>query len=190
MRGRDITGQKFGMLTAMYPTDSRNNGSVVWHFMCDCGQEADKPLNSVTSGKLHSCGCLRGQHNNSGESVSGLRFGKLTAVEPTSKRIRGSAVWKFRCDCGNDCEHLLVDVRRGNTRSCGCLKRHKQIDGTGQKFGYLTAISPTDKIYRGGIVWKFRCFCGNEIERPLYAARAGKVKSCGCMRYSGLRNHK
>lgn len=189
-RGRDITGQKFGLLTAMHPTEERNNGSVVWHFLCDCGMETNKPLNSVTSGKVLSCGCLRGRHKAEGRNIAGQKFGKLTALHPTSERIHGSVVWRFHCDCGNECEFGLHDVKSGNTSSCGCQKHHRSIDATGQQFGCLTAICATEKTHKGCIVWRFKCLCGNEIERSLSSVRAGQVKSCGCMRFSGLRNHK
>lgn len=31
-RGKDLTGQKFGRLTALYPTNKRQNDSVIWAF--------------------------------------------------------------------------------------------------------------------------------------------------------------
>ncbi|MBQ0037231.1 MAG: hypothetical protein KBS74_01015 [Clostridiales bacterium] len=37
---KDITGQRKGRLTALYPTDKRDGkGSVIWHCKCDCGGE-------------------------------------------------------------------------------------------------------------------------------------------------------
>ena len=37
---RDITGQRFGLLTAQYPLPARDaSGSTVWHCRCDCGGE-------------------------------------------------------------------------------------------------------------------------------------------------------
>lgn len=36
-RPRDLSGQKFGLLTAMYPTERRDHrGSVYWHCVCEC----------------------------------------------------------------------------------------------------------------------------------------------------------
>ena len=38
----DITGQRFGRLTALYATDRRDNsGYKIWHCYCDCGNEID-----------------------------------------------------------------------------------------------------------------------------------------------------
>ena len=192
--GRNISGQKFGHLTALRPTDMRNNGSVVWTFICDCGNQTDKPLNSVTSGKLQSCGCMRGKHNGLENDVTGYKFGRLTALYATDQKSGGHTVWRFRCDCGNEIEQRLVDVKRGNTQSCGCLRdeyfSNRKIDISGQQFGFLKAICPMDYTYRGCIVWKFRCICGNEIEKSASMVKSGHVKSCGCMRYSGLIHQK
>lgn len=56
---KDISNQKFGKLTALYPTDRRHYGSVIWHCRCDCGNECNTPSDSLISGHTASCGCLR-----------------------------------------------------------------------------------------------------------------------------------
>ena len=52
---RDITGQKFGRLTAMYYV-----GHSKWHCKCDCPEENEVEvyLGDLTRGKVKSCGCL------------------------------------------------------------------------------------------------------------------------------------
>lgn len=55
---KDITGQKFGRLTAVKLTDKRYGASCVWLCKCDCGNEKEVPLMSLTSGNTRSCGCL------------------------------------------------------------------------------------------------------------------------------------
>lgn len=62
-RAKDITGQRFGRLTALNPTDKRRNGRVVWHCQCDCGNMIDVPINYLTSGDTQSCGCLKNELN-------------------------------------------------------------------------------------------------------------------------------
>lgn len=57
---KNITGQRFGRLTALYPLDKRDNkGSVMWHCKCDCGNEADISVNCLVHGNYKSCGCLK-----------------------------------------------------------------------------------------------------------------------------------
>ncbi len=54
----DITGQKFGHLTALYPIEKRAaNGGLIWHCDCDCGNKCDVEMNALTRGHTRSCGC-------------------------------------------------------------------------------------------------------------------------------------
>lgn len=53
--------------------------------------------------------------------IAGKRFGRLTAVAPTTLRSGGHLVWKFRCSCGTIKNIDANHVRAGLTRSCGCL---------------------------------------------------------------------
>lgn len=56
---KNITNKKFGLLTALYPTEEKNSsGCYYWHCICDCGNEKDVPLNYLTAGVTRSCGCL------------------------------------------------------------------------------------------------------------------------------------
>ena len=59
-RARDLTGQRFGRLVALYRVKSVgivNVTSAWWHCKCDCGVEFDTMTNSLTRGKTVSCGC-------------------------------------------------------------------------------------------------------------------------------------
>lgn len=57
MRMRDITGQKFGRLTALWRVSA--GGRSKWHCKCDCGAETEVLLCNLTQGRQLSCGCLR-----------------------------------------------------------------------------------------------------------------------------------
>jgi hypothetical protein len=54
--------------------------------------------------------------------IAGRRFERLTCIRPLERRGR-QTVWFCRCDCGNEFTALRSNIRRGITRSCGCLKR-------------------------------------------------------------------
>lgn len=47
------------------------------------------------------------------------RYGKLTVVSLEQKHPK--AIWKCLCDCGRYKEVKGIDLRSGNTKSCGCL---------------------------------------------------------------------
>lgn len=58
-----------------------------------------------------------------GTDLTGKRFGRLVAVEIAERATHGSKLkWLCRCDCG---EMIVVNggnLRRGVTRSCGCIR--------------------------------------------------------------------
>lgn len=58
---RNLVGQRFGRLTAIRPTDERENvtGSVIWECRCDCGNTAFVSSTALTSGNTTSCGCYK-----------------------------------------------------------------------------------------------------------------------------------
>lgn len=55
--------------------------------------------------------------------ITGQRFGRLTAIECVGSNGRSSARWIFKCDCGNTTITESTSVRRGVTKSCGCLNQ-------------------------------------------------------------------
>lgn len=57
--------------------------------------------------------------------------------------------------------------------------RAKNIKGL--EFGFLTAIEPTDKKYRGDTIWRCRCRCGNYIDVPVASLTQFNTMSCGCL---------
>jgi hypothetical protein len=62
--------------------------------------------------------------------ISGFRSGKLVAMSVTDKRTStGCAIWLCKCDCGNSCEIRGEYIKRGHTKSCGCInKPHGMTD--------------------------------------------------------------
>lgn len=124
--------------------------------------------------------------------ITGKVFGRLTAIEPTEQRKCGAVVWKCNCECGN----VEVYVSRsqltcGKSKSCGCLRsekvaeKNKEIkkkDITGQKFGRLTAVRPTNIRNNGYIIWECKCECGKkEVYVNLHNLTRGDTLSCGCL---------
>ena len=130
---RDITGQRFGRLTALRPTGQLDrSGGLLWHCRCDCGGEIDVPLHQLTAGYRKSCGCLSHPPR---KDYAGKRFGMLTVLDYAGKK-NGMHRWRCRCDCGQETVVGQTLLQSGKTKSCGCLQRQmyaenlKLIDGT------------------------------------------------------------
>ena len=73
------------------------------------------------------------------KDISGQRFGRLVAIQPTMMRSCTYVVWECKCDCGNTVLVASNQLRNGNTKSCGCLRKDyitKELtkDLTGQRF--------------------------------------------------------
>lgn len=123
---KDLTGQTFGYLTALYPLDERRNGNVVWQCKCKCGNDAQVIAASLISGKTKSCGCYSREvtTKNNTIDITGQKFGNLTAIRSTGilDEQTHMFLWEFKCDCGNTKLLPCGWVTCGNTTSCGCSK--------------------------------------------------------------------
>jgi hypothetical protein len=51
------------------------------------------------------------------ENLVGLKYGLLTVVE----RVGGK--WLCQCDCGQSAQVLATNLKKGNSKSCGCSRR-------------------------------------------------------------------
>lgn len=58
VQGKDITGQRFGKLTVLYPCSYKKRSTIIWHCKCDCGNECDIDGSNLRAGKTNSCGCI------------------------------------------------------------------------------------------------------------------------------------
>lgn len=115
--------------------------------------------------------------------LEGKRFGRLTVIGRAAEKDKSGRCWLWEClcDCGNTCLVPGNWLTHGKKRSCGCLqKENRENDVTGQRFGHLTAVRPTEKTGRKGMVWVWRCDCGNLVEATIDAVKSGGRRSCGC----------
>lgn len=117
-------GEKYGRLTAMEFVRVSNKRTI-WKWRCDCGKMKEIPSSAVKGGAVQSCGCLRKERVGTKRmDHTGEKYGRLTAIEFV--KTTGSShdsIWKFQCDCGKMKNVIMNKVKRGDTRSCGCLQR-------------------------------------------------------------------
>lgn len=122
------------------------------------------------------------------KDLTNQQFGLLTALRKVRSEQGKGVIWLCQCACGNEKEVPTMRLCSGHIRSCGCLKKiHAasihQADITGQVFGHLTALRPTEKrSAAGSVVWELRCDCGNAAYYDVSTLVSGRAVSCGCLR--------
>ena len=130
----DRTGQKYHRITFLEFVDRAENGAARWKVRCDCGTEFIALATNVTCGGTKSCGCYRNEQNRnrhkmrhakSFQDLTGQRMHKLTFIRWVGRNQYGNAIWKMRCDCGVEFETLATLVKKGETTSCGCIRKSK-----------------------------------------------------------------
>lgn len=115
----DLTGKRYGKLLVLRRGEDRYTKSgrrlITWICLCDCGNEIQVDANNLRNGNTTSCGCKTPCID-----LKGMRFGKLEVLERVENNYRGDAMWKCKCDCGNETIVVGKSLRNGSTKSCGC----------------------------------------------------------------------
>jgi hypothetical protein len=120
--------------------------------------------------------------------LTGQRFGRLTVVS-RAPNYGTSAAWFCICECGKTLENKIraADLRKGHTKSCGCLAKELQAEkgrqmlykhGHAGKHKQTREASPT---YRSWASMHVRC---RRPDRIYYAGRGIVV----CERWDDFEN--
>jgi len=76
--------------------------------------------------------------------LTGMTYGRLTVVGYSHTNKSGKTFWKCKCECGKETVTSSDKLRRGVTRSCGCLR--KELYGKAQTTHGMTKT----KLY---VIW-------------------------------------
>lgn len=158
----DLTGQKIGRWVVQYLTEKRtSNRGKIYHCICECGNEKDVPAETLKKGESKSCGCLNKELaaercRQRRIDLTGQRFGKLVALYPIySGSKHEHTKWHCKCDCGNELDIDMGNLRQGFSQSCGCT-HSKQEE-------YIIKLLTKDNIpfkYH----YRFNDFAGKEFD--------------------------
>jgi len=191
MPAKDITGQRFGRLIALNPTNLRVGRSIMWECRCDCGGMMIALICTLHDGRIKSCGCLwaengRKKGKESAKDITGQRVGRLVVLNPTNLRMNSSIMWECQCDCGQMTIVGAGSLYNEDIKSCGCFQidsRHELAkDITGQRFGRLTTLNPTNLRVGSSVMWECRCDCGKMTISSMRNLVTLRTRSCGCLR--------
>jgi hypothetical protein len=118
MQKKDISGKKFGRLTAK--KYYRKSGRTYWNCICECGNTKRVGLTNLISGKTKSCGCLhRDSMRAMALDLTGKKFGLLTVIKRNEERsVAKKIVWECLCECGKTTLTQTNNLRSGNSSSC------------------------------------------------------------------------
>lgn len=116
--------------------------------------------------------------------ITGERFTRLKVLGPC-KRAKGGTLWRCRCDCGKERWVNAQALKKGMTKSCGCL--HKEVMAqrglksmAGKRFGKLLVLNNHRKI-KTFVEWECACDCGGRCWKRGQSLREGAARSCGCV---------
>lgn len=205
----DITGEKFGKLTALWKVGNQHLGHTskpIYAFRCDCGKIKFSTSYMARSGQITTCGCgLQERGVAKRFKLLGQKFGRLTVLEELPPKNR-AAQWLCQCECGNQCTKCTTDLTGiRQVKDCGiCARfdiavekikalndpRNKEILSrpintlVGLYIGKLYIYEDTNTTKYTYRVYKAKCECGSIIEYTLASLNGGTL-SCGCINSRG-----
>ena len=177
---KDLTGKRFGRLIVIERVGKDRRNNATWRCLCECGNECIVTTCNLNRGSTKSCGCLAKELSSERalDNLIGQRFGKLVVVKRAENRGK-EVCWECKCDCGNIHIARANDLKKGNTKSCGCLYKN---DLKGKRFERLTVIEEYGRNKYDEVLWTCQCDCGNKSIVRGTDLIQNKVKSCGCLR--------
>lgn len=148
-------GDKYGRLTIMGYLGLDGKSCRMWECLCVCGNKTVVTTSSLNFKTTQSCGCLQKDFitnfaKSSVIDLRGERFGRLLVKTQQENDSKGRVVWKCSCKCGNEIDVVGSRLRKGTTRSCGCLKiQRSRMWATSKMFRMKATMWVQSKIKDG-----------------------------------------
>lgn len=103
--------------------------------------------------------------------LTGQRFGRLTVLEKVPSKNNRS-MWRCVCDCGNEKVVEGRNLKKGLTKSCGCLKREEFMKNMNNP---PTHKETGTRLHNEWRAMKARCYTESCSNYEYYGARGIKV---------------
>ena len=202
LNAKDLTGQMFGRLKALYRTENRiaKGGRKISRWVCECQCDKHTILvkdgHALTSGHTTGCGCTKG--NRTKEIPAGTMFGYWKVLNRAKNR-QDNRVY-YTCLC-TKCGKTIKEVEKAhliNGESTQCLECSQKKAGeknvkdeTGKIYGYLKVtrrvpIEERPRQDRTGVYWYCDCLNCGKKDVIIFGdyLRNGDTISCGCLKSS------
>lgn len=128
--------------------------------------------------------------------IKGQRFGRLVVLYRVMSASTQHTKWLCKCDCGTEKIIYGIALRKGSTKSCGCLfkelrgERSRRFvkDLIGVKFDRLTVVSRNLEYQAikksNSAYWNCICECGGTkiVSGSSLRSKYTPIRSCGCLR--------
>jgi hypothetical protein len=120
-----IIGKTYGFWTVLSKEGYRSNENNLRYLCrCSCGDVRAVLGNHLVNGQSKSCGC---KIKYSFKDITGERFGKLVALQLAEQPNKAyGKYWLCLCDCGKKKVIAGQSLRKGSTKSCGCISFEKR----------------------------------------------------------------
>ncbi len=108
---------------------------------------------------------------------TGNRYGYWLVIDDTPVKVgKDSKLYaKCRCTCNRICYVRTHDLKRGNSRGCGCSHSRNGLLKIGTKFNFWTILD-FSRIINGNRYMKVQCDCGYVSEIRFSDLKRGKSK--------------
>lgn len=117
---KTLIGLRVGHIKVLKCVDD-TVGKEIYECQCDCGNIINVERRYLVDGSKTHCGC------GNRVDMTGMKVGRVTVVGFAGIGKHGTALWRCKCECGNE---KIIDgalLRSGVSVSCGCLHRDATV---------------------------------------------------------------
>lgn len=154
----DLTDMYFGRLHVInqaptFWSDSGKSRMIRWNCECECGNKVVVNSRALRAKATQSCSCYHQQRVSDAltDDLRGRRFGMLEVIERAGSYVRKNninsgkaALWRCRCECGNEIVTSGWSLKCNDNVSCGCAKRsqaERYVEDILSENGYVKDVS-------------------------------------------------
>lgn len=181
---KDLTGQRFGRLTATFRLESRispnNKLYSVWLCKCDCGKDTEVSLNALLGRRTKSCGCFAKETASVTGLTSNLKHGGASTHASVDDSIRFQTLQHIRARARKNGYETDLEVSDLPVLSDSCpilgikyKKRKGALSDASVSIDRLNSNLPYLRKYKHNLV--FISYRANRIKNDATLAELEKV---------------